>query len=298
MRILRTVGAEPQHQLHGMYGSSVFNNRDPKGKNRVELHIPQVLGTAISNWADPIANSSGKSPAVGTYVVCVFIGGDINRPAYVPPEWSKPYVPPAPSAWQLITPSGGWSTVGGFTKPQVRKTADDSIEIAGNLSGGTTTDGTTIGTLPSGSFSTSAGSYIPLQVVAGASPVSTPVSGASLASTAVTTGALSNLSGSIDAGQSTNIPTGNHTIASTPATLGPSGINFSNTISGATITLNSGTITSQSLANGTINSQTVNISYNSPCLEVDTSGNLKIFNISIHTTQIAFGSVIPLSPAS
>jgi len=64
----------------GIYHAVVVNNADPKQGNRVKLKIPQVLGTAISNWA-PNVNSTAI-PNVGAAVFAMFTGGDRTKPVY------------------------------------------------------------------------------------------------------------------------------------------------------------------------------------------------------------------------
>jgi hypothetical protein len=69
-------------QFHGMYYGAVSGNADPKGKNRCLLRVPQLLGSAATTWAvsmTPLASP----PAVGSLVAVVFLGGDLDHPAYM-----------------------------------------------------------------------------------------------------------------------------------------------------------------------------------------------------------------------
>lgn len=80
-RTVSAAGTEPKKMFYGIYLASVVNTNDPKRTNRVTLKVPQVLGTAVSNWALPAAGAA--LPAVGKTVFAMFIGGDINRPVYL-----------------------------------------------------------------------------------------------------------------------------------------------------------------------------------------------------------------------
>jgi len=176
-------GPKPEKQWHGIYDAVVINNNDPLGEDRVRMQVPQVLGAVYSNWAYPMSSSAPGAPAVGTFVFASFRGGSINDPVYSPKRWSTLSAPAAadtaaPGNWALITSTGGWSTVSGLVKPQARLTVgSQSLEIIGNLSGGTTTDGTSVGSLPSGMYNTSAAAYIPVAAVTGASSVANAVDG-------------------------------------------------------------------------------------------------------------------------
>lgn len=66
----------------GVYLGVVINNNDPLIQSRVQVQVPQILGTATSNWAVPLCNFSATSPAVGTSVYVMFIGGNVSFPAY------------------------------------------------------------------------------------------------------------------------------------------------------------------------------------------------------------------------
>lgn len=290
-RYLGTAGVPAARQWHGVYMAKVVNVMDPLQAKRIKMRVPQVLGTAISNWAPPVFNPNLAVPAVGTLVNAVFQGGDINAPLYYPP-----FRVPVTGDWQLITPLNGWANVAGLIKLQARTTTSSAVEIVGNLSGGAVADGTIIGVLPAGHFSATAGHYFPCEAVGGAATVANPVTAgfASATSGVLTdlTGALNNIHGGVDSG--TQIPTSNFTITSgsLPFQFGPGGQQFSNNAGASTITLTSGALT---LNNGNVNvsgasvsAQTTTIDYNTPCIKIDTSGNLRVFNLNSHVSQISF----------
>lgn len=88
-RILRTVGTETTPKLPGVYYGKVKTNRDPLGQNRIQMLIPQVLGTATSNWAPPVGIPTGSgSPPLGSIVYAAFLGGDRNHPVYFAKSWA------------------------------------------------------------------------------------------------------------------------------------------------------------------------------------------------------------------
>jgi len=297
-RILDRVGADPQHRLFGVYGALCYNNRDPLGQARIEMRVPQVLGTAISNWAERMSPPHTKGvPAIGEYITCAFIGGDINRPVYYVAGTSFPPIVTT-TPFNTMTLSGGWSNVSGAVPAQFRLTSSGDIEVIGNIQSGTTTDNTVIATITNTPAHVH---YFPATAVTGAAAVSNTVTTGFTSSTSGsltdTTGTLNNIHGSVDSG--TQIPTGNFTITSgsLPFQFGPGGQQFSNNAGASNITLNSGALT---LNNGNVNvsgssvsAQTTNINYNQPCIKIDTSGNLSLLNVNSHVTQISFHHTIP-----
>jgi hypothetical protein len=66
-----------------VYQGTVINNADPLAQGRLIVSVPQVLGTANSNWAEPQAKYPTISiPPANSSVWVMFIGGDKNRPIY------------------------------------------------------------------------------------------------------------------------------------------------------------------------------------------------------------------------
>ncbi len=78
---------------YGVYRAIVVNTKDPTGKHRVRVKVPQVSGNAETEWAEP-ANFASPIPPVNTVVWVMFNGGYINKPIYFPTEeelvWTKP----------------------------------------------------------------------------------------------------------------------------------------------------------------------------------------------------------------
>lgn len=69
-------------QYFGVYYGSVSNNADPLKKNRCLLRVPQLLGGAVTTWAVSLTPQQNP-PKVGTLIACVFVGGDLDNPAYM-----------------------------------------------------------------------------------------------------------------------------------------------------------------------------------------------------------------------
>lgn len=186
-----------------------------------------------------------------------------------------------PGSWEAITLENGWSNVAGSVPAQVRLITTSTIQIIGNIQGGTVTDGTVIGTLTAGFYNATHSHNVSLTAVAGAESVNN----------AVTQGQLMDKGGSVNNLNVTlpviQIPTSNHTINSTPFTLGPSGVQFQNANNNNPGTLqNNGNTT---LNNDMLhNNQTTPINFNSGTLIIGTDGTLKISNLNSAVTQISF----------
>jgi len=91
-----------------MYYGAVSGNADPQGKNRCLLRVPQLLGSAVTTWAVSMTPVSSP-PAVGSLVAVVFLGGDLDHPAYMvvnpqPPAAAAPGLP-AGSNGELVIDS-------------------------------------------------------------------------------------------------------------------------------------------------------------------------------------------------
>lgn len=70
----------------GVYRGVVHDNRDPLGKGRIKVRVPQVLGSTPTSWAWPIAPTSNievATPAVGEGVFVAFEGGDPSYPLWM-----------------------------------------------------------------------------------------------------------------------------------------------------------------------------------------------------------------------
>lgn len=94
----------PKIMYYGVYTASVVNNKDPLNQGRVTLRIPQILGTAVSNWAVPLGNTFSGVPALNSIVTVAFTGGDINHPIYMTSTTALPGLSVGEQIW--LVPSG------------------------------------------------------------------------------------------------------------------------------------------------------------------------------------------------
>lgn len=88
----------------GKYQATVHLNIDPENRGRLQLIIPDVLGTMPSTWAEPCTPLAGPTgPPMGVYMVppkgagvwAEFERGDINYPIWSGCRWGGPSdIPP------------------------------------------------------------------------------------------------------------------------------------------------------------------------------------------------------------
>jgi len=101
-RVSPEVGTDPSRQWFGIYDGRVVNNR--RRDLWVRVKVPQVLGDSKTDWAPPMLDprqdtiykgfgvfhvdppdetgGPGPGPGIGSRVLVMFIGGDINKPVY------------------------------------------------------------------------------------------------------------------------------------------------------------------------------------------------------------------------
>jgi hypothetical protein len=74
-------------RFYGIYPGKCVENVDPEDKYRIKLQVPQIYGTAISNWAfpcTPVADDrSVFIPGLNSTVWVMFIGGDPDFPVWI-----------------------------------------------------------------------------------------------------------------------------------------------------------------------------------------------------------------------
>ena len=79
-------------KFFGKYRATVISNKDPQERGRLQLMIPDVLGSVNSQWAEacaPLAGPSGTMlgiylvPQIGSSVWAEFEQGDIDYPIWV-----------------------------------------------------------------------------------------------------------------------------------------------------------------------------------------------------------------------
>jgi len=72
-------------QACGLYRALVRSAADPLGRGRLEVEVPQLLGTTTA-WAVPCWSAgavSGALPAERTVVWVAFEEGDVSRPVWL-----------------------------------------------------------------------------------------------------------------------------------------------------------------------------------------------------------------------
>lgn len=67
-------------RFYGTYRGVVTDNKDPLGKNRLRLKIPQILFEEVTQWC--WGQGASSAPAIGTGVWVTFEGGDPSFPVW------------------------------------------------------------------------------------------------------------------------------------------------------------------------------------------------------------------------
>ena len=71
-------------QYFGLYRGLVVQNVDPDQKRRLQLRIPQVLGSQVSIWAMPcLPMQDAPVPAIGKEVWVMFEAGEADQPVWM-----------------------------------------------------------------------------------------------------------------------------------------------------------------------------------------------------------------------
>lgn len=71
-------------RFYGIYQGICIDNQDPDSTYKIKLQVPQVLGQAVTNWAQPCRQPGTTNvPAVGDIVWVMFIAGDPNFPVWI-----------------------------------------------------------------------------------------------------------------------------------------------------------------------------------------------------------------------
>lgn len=298
-RILPTAGTQPKAQWHGVYIASCAQNNDPLGEGRIKMHVPQVLGNAVSNWARPLGYKPSVVPAVGQMVHAYFAGGDVNHPIWVRTDFTSEFNNIqnqinnlGPGAWSPLQLVNAWSNSSGYQPAQARIVFPGVVQITGTVQGGLAGDTAEIAQVPPGYYNTSSSLVMPVTVMAGASADtgSGSLSG-STDSSGLTDGTINGLSGqdgltdgTINGTSGTGPNTNNHT-------HGPGSFSVTN----GQHKHDSGSF---AVANGNHThslfsaSVTTSANNNTPMLVLNTSGNLQMYNVSVNATQLSFSAIL------
>lgn len=173
-----------------------------------------------------------------------------------------------PGAWENLTLQNGWSSTAGYIPAQVRILQAGMTQLIGHIQGGSTSDGTVIGTLTSGFYNTVHAHAFNANVLSGASAVS--VQGA--------------ISGQTDTNGLSNANT-----AGSSASASGSGAHTHG--AGSYTVSNPGHVHTNS---GGSFIPATSINYNTVTLTLDTSGNLTLTNCSSSASQLSFSELLPL----
>jgi hypothetical protein len=116
----------------GKYRGTVVNNIDPNGRGRMLLQVPDVLGVAITSWAEactPLAGGPGLPmgvwfvPPIGAGVWVEFEQGDPDFPIWTGCRWGLsaeiPSENPIPVAPNLVLQSIAQNTISISSVPGV-----------------------------------------------------------------------------------------------------------------------------------------------------------------------------------
>jgi hypothetical protein len=201
-----------------------------------------------------------------------------------------------PGAWSAITLQAGWSNVAGAVPAQVRLLTSTTVQVIGNISGGTVTSGTVIGTLAPGFYNAVHSHTFSVTAVAGAGTVAAAVSQGSLQNTAVTQGFM--IDGFVSQGVLDDA--NGYITATTGGTDGKGTITLNSNELHATQQLNNPNVANnQTLVSGVLSTgQTTSVSYNQPALTLGTNGTLTLINVNSAVTQLSFHeSGLPLFTA-
>ncbi|MEV8601796.1 phage baseplate assembly protein V [Streptomyces griseoviridis] len=110
--------------LYGTYSGLVVTAQDPQNRGRVRLRIPQIMGTAVSGWAEP---ASVGTALPGDQVYVAFDGGDRSHPIYWPRLRTA-----VPGLWTPLALEPGW-TASSAGSPVYRVTQDGMVELSGSV---------------------------------------------------------------------------------------------------------------------------------------------------------------------
>lgn len=107
-------------RFYGVYRGVVADVKDPLGKGRIRLKVPQVLLQEITGWAWPAYQPGAVPllPAVGAGVFMMFEGGDPSFPVWLGTFDPIPPAEPVAVRWSPVFQATGMTFTGtGTTYP-------------------------------------------------------------------------------------------------------------------------------------------------------------------------------------
>lgn len=66
----------------GLHRATVVSTRDPAGQGRIQVLIPALFGTSVTDWVEPHAPTT-TLPDPGSTVFVMFLGGDTSKAVYL-----------------------------------------------------------------------------------------------------------------------------------------------------------------------------------------------------------------------
>lgn len=99
----------PHPKFFGKYRGEVTNPIDPEGRGRIQVRVPDVLGSGGLNWAMPCMPWGGDGigffavPPIGARVWVEFEAGDPDYPIWAGCFWDAGQCPVPPGPQQMLT---------------------------------------------------------------------------------------------------------------------------------------------------------------------------------------------------
>jgi hypothetical protein len=93
--MLDAIAEAQDNRFFGKYRGSVQNNIDPMGRGRIQVIVPEVLGTSTPVWALPCSPYAGPGvgffalPPVGANVWVEFEAGNLRYPIWAGCFWGE-----------------------------------------------------------------------------------------------------------------------------------------------------------------------------------------------------------------
>ena len=110
------AGRTRRKTFYGKYRGIVADNADPRGRGRVRVNVPDVLGASVSPWAEaclpPFSGLAPDMPEVGALLWVEFEAGDPDRPIWTGRLWPQPGSQAAPASITLATLAGASLVIG------------------------------------------------------------------------------------------------------------------------------------------------------------------------------------------
>jgi hypothetical protein len=194
----------------------------------------------------------------------------------------------APGAWEPITLAAGWVSVPGSIPAQARLITSTTVQVIGNIQGGTTANATVIGSLTAGFFNTVHAHTFQAVAVAGAAAVAA----AGTVSGMVDNAGVNN--GNLQ-GSSTTDGISNGNIQNFTASASGSG-SHEHAAGGLSVISGTHFHTSHNFSiidghhqhGSTALASATPVNYNAPSVTLGTDGSLTIMNVSPTITQLSF----------